>query len=50
MNKITKVEVEKALYKEKPTAQVGITLNDAEKTTFKLMYAVNKANFDNGNN
>ena len=31
-------------------AQVGITLNDAEKTTFKLMYAVNKANFDNGNN
>lgn len=31
-------------------AQVGITLNDAEKTAFKLMYAVNKANFDNGNN
>ena len=31
-------------------AQVGIALNDAEKTAFKLMYAVNKANFDNGNN
>ena len=31
-------------------AQVGITLNDAEKTAFKLMYAVNKANFDKGNN
>lgn len=37
---MTKVEVEKALYKEKPTAQVGITLNeDAPAYPYKAKLA-----------